>query len=236
MLNVLLESKAARSRRVGGTVASTLVHAAVIAGGIALTVPDAVRATDGPKEVKPPIYIAIDPKPERPRVVAPEPRHAARTTVAPAPGPVLTFNEHPLPVISQIDPSNIVPATPTEFGSGVETNGSLATPPGLGGRTDGVIEERLVDRSPRLIGTPAQPEFPFALRQSGRGGRVLVQFVVDTTGRAEMDGFKVMEASDPLFGESVRNVLPRYRFSPGEAGGRKVRTLVQLPFDFTLLR
>ena len=36
------------------------------------------------------------------------------------------------------------------------------------------------------------------------------------------------------FAESVRAALPRFRFSPGEAGGRKVRTRVQIPFDFTL--
>jgi hypothetical protein len=31
-------------------------------------------------------------------------------------------------------------------------------------------------------------------------------------------------------------VLPRFRFTSGEAAGRKVRTLVALPFDFTLVR
>jgi hypothetical protein len=36
--------------------------------------------------------------------------------------------------------------------------------------------------------------------------------------------------------ESVREALARYRFSVGEAGGRKVRTRVQLPFEFTLAR
>src|SRR5437764_15085921 len=38
MLNVLLESKAPHTPRVGGTLASTLVHAAIITGAIALTV------------------------------------------------------------------------------------------------------------------------------------------------------------------------------------------------------
>ena len=74
------------------------------------------------------------------------------------------------------------------------------------------------------------------LRERGHNGRVVVQFVIDTLGRAEMGGLQVVEASDPLFAESVRAVLPRYRFSPGEAGGRKVRTLVALPFDFTVVR
>jgi protein TonB len=63
-----------------------------------------------------------------------------------------------------------------------------------------------------------------------------VQFVVDTLGRAEMSGLRVVQASDPQLAESVRAVLPRYRFSPGEVGGQRVRTLVQLPFDFTLVR
>ena len=236
MLNVLLESKATRTRRVGGTVASTLVHAAVVAGAIALTVPQPSIAHDGPTEVKPPIYIPITPKPELPLTSEPRPPRPTQTPVAPAPGPVLRFNEHTMPVISQIDPTVVAPMTPTEFASASDTHGSVDVPPGLAGPIGGVVEERFVEKSPRLIGTQAQPIFPSTLRQSGRGGRVLVQFVVDTTGRAEMDGFKVIETTDPLFAESVRSVLPRYRFSAGEAAGRKVRTLVQLPFDFTLIR
>jgi hypothetical protein len=51
-----------------------------------------------------------------------------------------------------------------------------------------------------------------------------------------MSGLRVVEASDPQLVQSVRAVLGRYRFSPGEVGGHKVRTLVQLPFDFTLVR
>jgi periplasmic protein TonB len=236
MLNVLLESKPPRTRRVGGTVTSTLLHAGVIAGAIALTMPKPGRATDGPKEVSPPIFIAIRPTPDAPPPVLQHRRHDANQSVAsPAPGPVLKFNEHTLPVVSQIDPSSVITTAPDTFGNGIETTGPIGSAPGLGG-PGGVVEERFVERSPRLLGTPVQPTFPTSLRQSGRAGKVLVQFVVDTTGRAEMDGFKVMETSDPLFAESVRNVLPRYRFSPGEGGGRRVRTLVQLPFDFTLLR
>jgi hypothetical protein len=45
-----------------------------------------------------------------------------------------------------------------------------------------------------------------------------------------------LDASQPLFAEAVRAVLPRYRFTPGEAANHKVRTRVQLPFDFALRR
>jgi protein TonB len=72
------------------------------------------------------------------------------------------------------------------------------------------------------------------LRESGITGRVTVRFVVDTTGRAEVDGMQVIETSHELFSESVRNALGSFRFSAGEIGGRKVRTLVQLPFTFAL--
>ena len=233
MLNVLLESKAARSRRVGGTVMSTLVHAAVIAGAIALTVPKPSVAHDAPKQVET-IFIA-HPRPTPPRPAAPQPPRPEQTTVSPpAPGPVLQFNGPDVPVIRELVPSTTT-TTPEEFGTGIQTGGPIGPPTGIGS-PDGVVEERFVERSPRLVNAATQPTFPPSLRQSGRGGRVLVQFVVDTTGRAEMDGFKVIETTDPLFAESVRSVLPRYRFSAGEAAGRKVRTLVQLPFDFTLIR
>jgi protein TonB len=235
MLNVLLESRAPRTRRVGGTVASALVHAGLLAGAIALTAPQLVSATDGPREVPPPIYIDLERPPEAPRPQQPRPRQPEQESVAPAPGPVLTFNDDIKP-IGEIDPT-VGPPTPTEeFGSGLPTGGPIGQPTGPVGPAGGVIDERHVDRSPRLIGRIEQPAVPAALRLSGRSGKVIAQFVVDTLGRAEMGDLRMVEATDPLFAESVRAVLPRYRFSPGEAGGRKVRTLVQLPFDFTLTR
>ena len=50
MLDVLLESKAARTRRLGGTLTSTLVHLAIAAGAVALTVPRPGEATVAPKD------------------------------------------------------------------------------------------------------------------------------------------------------------------------------------------
>ena len=234
MLNVLLESKAPRTRRVGGTMASTLVHAAIIAGAVAVTVPQPGGAHDAPKVERKIVYVDVHrrpPRTERPNPPAPR----ATPNAPPMPGPVLKFNGPDVPTIRELVVSSATP-TPDQFGNGIETGGPIGATPETGSPLGGVVEERLVDRSPRLIGNPVPPVFPSALRYTGRGGRVLVEFVVDTTGRAEMDGFKVVQAADPLFAESVRAALPRYRFSPGEAGGRKVRTLVQLPFDFTLVR
>ena len=124
----------------------------------------------------------------------------------------------------------------TEFARGVSSGTGGTGGRGLGGPPDGVLEERYVDRAPHILGAPIQPVFPTTLRERGINGHVSVQFVIDTLGRAEMNGLRIVEATDPLFVQSVRAVLPRYRFSPGEVGGQKVRTLVQLPFDFSLVR
>ena len=234
MLNVLLESKAARTKRMGGTLTSVLVHGAIIAGVIALGVrPRSIdaRMPDFPKEG--PIYVPVEPRPDAPK------GHSTRSNAdhptAPAPAPMPRIDDIS-PGIPPIDVSAPPITDATEFGRGVSTPNGGTDRRGVGGPLEGVLEERYVDRSPRILGTPPLPVFPTALRERGAHGRVSVQFVVDTLGRAEMSGLRVVEESDPLFAQSVRAVLPRYRFSPGEVGGQKVRTLVQLPFDFTLVR
>lgn len=236
MLNVLLESKAVRTKRMGGTLMSVLVHGGIIAAIVTLGVrPTSVdaRTPDFPKE--PSIYrIPVRPNTERPRG-DPRPSHLDQ--------PIAPTHTWTLPRVDDV-PAGIPPvdltATPitdaTEFTRGVSSGTGGADSRGPSSPAEGVLEERYVDRPPHVIGTPVQPVFPMSLRERGLGGRVSVQFVVDTLGRAEMTGLRVVEATDPLFAQSVRAVLPRYRFSPGEVGGQKVRTLVQLPFEFSLVR
>jgi TonB family protein len=81
-----------------------------------------------------------------------------------------------------------------------------------------------------------QPRYPADLKAANIEGEVLVQFVVDTTGRAELHTFKVLRSSDIGFAYAVRRVLPDMRFYPAEIGGRKVRQMVQQPFTFALTR
>jgi protein TonB len=98
------------------------------------------------------------------------------------------------------------------------------------------FDASLVDRAPLLVGKPAEPRYPDRLREAGVEGRVVVQFVVDTLGRAELAGLQTVGDPQPLFVDAIRAALARYRFTPGEAAGRRVRTRVQIPFDFTLTR
>ena len=49
-----------------------------------------------------------------------------------------------------------------------------------------------------------------------------------------MSTFKVLKADREQFALAVRRALPRYRFLPAEIGGKKVKMVVQMPFQFTL--
>jgi len=78
------------------------------------------------------------------------------------------------------------------------------------------------------------PQYPAELRAAGTSGEVLMQFVVDTLGHVEVSSIKEMKTSDARFTAAVREVLPRMRFHAAEIGGRKVRQLVQMPFQFAV--
>jgi TonB family protein len=83
-------------------------------------------------------------------------------------------------------------------------------------------------------GTSASPKYPAELRAANIEGEVLAQFTVDTTGAPVLETFKVLKSTHDLFTQSVRNALPMMRFNPAEVGGRPVRQLVQMPFNFNL--
>jgi protein TonB len=234
MFNVLLESRAHRPRRAGSTAASALMHGAILAAAIALTMTHQVNANPGKKPLrKPVIYIPI-----------PREKHLdARTDGRSSSGgsqsgqamariPIFTSTE--LPPIDLVITEPVMPE-PTAPG-----NELVKSVGGLGGSPleyhGGVVDEHTVDRAPRVVGRAPEPRYPTSLREAGIEGRVVAEFVVDTVGRAEMDGLKLDPRAQPLFNEAVRAVLPRYRFTPGEMGGHKVPTRVQLPFDFTLKR
>ena len=78
------------------------------------------------------------------------------------------------------------------------------------------------------------PKYPLELRMRGVTGEVLAQFVVDTSGAPEMGSFKVLRSKHKLFTKAVYDAVAEMRFSPAELNGRKVRMLVQQPFNFSI--
>ena len=82
----------------------------------------------------------------------------------------------------------------------------------------------------------AAPRYPDVLRDAKIEGEVLAQFVVDTLGRPDMDTFKVLKSTHDLFTNTVKASLPDMAFDPALVGGRKVKQLIQMPFQFNLTR
>jgi hypothetical protein len=91
-----------------------------------------------------------------------------------------------------------------------------------------------VDRPVVPVRGSAIPHYPDALRSQLVSGCVLAQFVVDTAGQVDTATFKVLKMSHLEFAKAVRDVLPAMRFSPAELRGRKVKQLVQQPFNFSI--
>ena len=234
MFTTLVESRSIRVRSAKSTMMSVMMHGAVIAAAVAMTLPARGDATPRPPKEKAIVYVAIKHPPTVPS--SPTPPHSppapSRTSFRSIVIPMITPTKIPPIDVNapELPPDLIItsrPHTPmSPFGSA-----SLMTfLPGS------VVNADAVERIPRIIGNPPLPRYPNALRASEVTGNVVARFVVDTLGRAEMDGVVIVEATHSLFADAVKSALEAYRFSPGEVAGRKVRTMVQVPFTFALTR
>lgn len=92
--------------------------------------------------------------------------------------------------------------------------------------------DKTVEPLPGLKG----PAYPQELRDAKVSGKVLVQFVVDTLGRPVMQSFKVVRSQHDLFTIAVKTAVTEFRYAPAEIEGRKVKQLVQQPFNFALAK
>jgi len=89
------------------------------------------------------------------------------------------------------------------------------------------------DDTPVVLSGPL-PRYPELLRQAGIQGRVVLEAVVDTTGRVDAASIHVIYATNPAFIEGARAALAASLFRPGRVGGHAVRVRVRIPFEFTL--
>ena len=104
-------------------------------------------------------------------------------------------------------------------------------PPTPGAGYDTYFENQVERPAAHRLGNPP-PKYPPMLRSANVEGAVLVQFVVDTLGRVDSTTVHVLKSTHDLFTNAVKDVVFRYKFRPAELAGRKVKQLVQMPFDF----
>jgi TonB family protein len=228
MLQVLVESRAARPRRASWTALSFVAHSALIVGAILLTaraVPE-TRPSDPNEGV---VYVAPRPTPQS---------AASATRVDAAPSIVIPRTVLTIPAII---PPPIVAPTPDFFSRVLEdltrtTVGTITGNPGVGVAPGEVHTAQTVDRVVAPLPGNASPIYPSRLSGVGVEGDVSVGFVVDTTGRVEASSIEILQASHALFGEAVKQWLKQTRYSPALANGRPVRQLVRQRVGFSLTR
>lgn len=234
MFNQLLESKAQRQKLAGGTLFSVVLHTALIAGAVYAT------ATAGVKEEKKSekiqfVEIKKEPAPEKPKE-APPPE---KVVVAPPPKGFQVLRA-PLKIdikIPEIDLSKAVTNESDFSGKGVKGGVGTGVVGGTGPvTTDQTYFEFQVERPASMLDDSPKPKYPAVLESSGIAGEVQAQFVVSSSGKADMSSFKVLKSSNELFTQAVKNVLPRMRFSPAQIGGKPVNQLVQQSFQFAVPR
>ena len=238
MFNNLVESKAKRQKRFGGGFVSIVVHGLLIFGGVVLTANAGIQNDKSKDEKVDFVEVKKDepkpPEPEKPppppdQVIAPPPPKGFQVLSAPIEIP---------DVIPDVDLSKKATDESDFTGKGVAGGIGKGVEGGKGPVPQG--DQPYFDfqvEKPVVMAPGAQgPSYPDMLRSAGIEGSVMAQFVVDTTGRAEMATFKVLKSDNDLFSNSVKNALQRMRFLPAEVGGRKVKQLVQQPFQFSLNR
>lgn len=93
-----------------------------------------------------------------------------------------------------------------------------------------------VDSSATRDPESAAPVYPPLLQAQGIEGMAIVRFVVDTSGRADLDSYQLIDTNHPLFNAAVLEALPGMKFRPATIGAKKVRQLVELPFAFRIRR
>lgn len=105
-----------------------------------------------------------------------------------------------------------------------------ATGPPEGGTFVAAVVDRKAElRNRRELPRIMERLYPPVLRDAGVGGRVVVQFVVDTNGRVDMSTVKVMSSDHNGLEGPTRKALGEFRFRPAKMGDRTVRMLTQMP-------
>lgn len=237
MLTRLPESNARRQRRSGGFVVSTVVHMAVIA--LAVRASGLTAAPPPPVKDGPILIYKEPPKPIQPDTPRPPTRDRDLAGQSTPSVPVVPDLQVLIPTDipdSLPDPGAMQPLLDHAFNR--TRLAASGHPDGSPNVSDGsaLFTENIVEKAVVAIPGTATPRYPAMLQSAGVEGSVRAQFVVDTLGRVEQGSFRALESTHDLFTAAVRDALGRARFKPAEAGGHRVRQLVEQSFSFSISR
>ena len=233
MFNQLIESKAKKQKMAGGTVFSIVLHTFLIAGAVYATARAGVKDEKSKAEKiqfvemkKEPPKVPDKPPPPKEVIVKPPPPKGFQVLRAPVKIDIK---------IPEIDLSKAITNESDFSGKGVKGGTGNGVVGGIA-NTNQTYFEFQVEKPAEMLQDSPKPKYPAVLESSGIAGEVQAQFVVSSSGKADMDSFKVLKSTNELFTQAVKSVLPRMRFSPAQIGGKPVNQLVQQSFQFAVPR
>jgi protein TonB len=224
-------AQAPDGREWGARSLSLVVHTVLIA--LAVWYTQASRVLDGARP-DPGVFLMWSRHPASAH--APPPRAPA----APAPTglPVATLVPVPGLELPPIDlpPAAGWPVAPADPGPGFPGATLPASPVGPPSPPQAPpMDARMVEEPPILLHYPA-PGYPELLRRAGVEGRVLMEAVLDTTGRAERASLRIVSSTHALFVPEATALVLGSRYRPARFGGKAVRVRIQVPVSFALRR
>lgn len=217
----------------GTTVFSIVLHTVLIAGAVYATAAAGVKDEKAKAEKiqfvemkKEPVVKKEEPPPPKEVVVKPPPPKGFQVLRAPVRIDIK---------IPEIDLSKAITNESDFSGKGVKGGTGTGVVGGIA-NTNQTYFEFQVEKPAEMLQDSPKPKYPSVLESSGIAGEVQAQFVVNSSGKADMSEFKVLKSTNELFTQAVKNVLPRMRFSPAMIGGKPVNQLVQQSFQFAVPR
>lgn len=220
----LIESRRGVTTRDDWTsrITSAAVHALLVTAAVVATRTVAVPAL--PPIIDVPVYLPP---------TAPGPLAHGGPLVPPAAPPAPVVPAAPVDVPIDIPPPGPVAGVVVDDRGPVRSDPLLVGPHVVTGGPPTPIDARSADEPPVVLAHP-EPRYPELLRQAGVEGRVVVEAVIDTLGRAEPASLRVVSGADPLFNREAVAVVLASRYRPGRADGRAVRVRILLPVTFSM--
>lgn len=235
MFENLIETKPKKAKTGKQLLLSVVVHIVAIGAAVYGTL-EAKEAIEKPKAEK---VEFVEMKKEEPPPPETKPEPPPDIVAAPPPPKgfqVLTAPIEIPDVLPEIDLTKKVTDEADFSGKGVAGGIAKGVVGGTAPVADQTYFEFQVEKQVAQIPGSINLRYPDMLRSANVEGEVLAQFVVDTTGRVEANSVKILKSSHDLFTNAVQQALRAARYYPAEIGGRKVKQLVQQPFNFTLTR
>lgn len=247
MLDVLIASGAHLELRPRWVTTSVLTHALLVSLAVMATravldappvsAPEAAILLFVPKSPSPPAQPEVK-RESPPSVVVADPPPKGFQTVA-------ALTDIPQ-VIPPVDLSQR-PLDPRDFtGRGVEGGvaegvdggtGRVDTDP-PGGELNAIYEATTDDQrfEPAILLSQSAPRYPRALESLGIEGHVIVEFVIDTTGKVQPRSIRILESTHPDFAAAARSAVAATIFRPAQLSTHPVRQLTRQSIRFVATR